>query len=121
MDNFDWNRSKEDLLTETRYVLADVLEGTGYTIVRNTTQGEKMNNIYRIGSDKRVAFIVPIQTRNSFTFVFNIEYLPAVQASGAKIGKLEEIKKGRYPNWRQAKDLSYNDLRLALSSFVKHF
>ena len=61
MDSFDWNRSKEDLLSEMRIALSDVFDGTDYTIVRNPTQGEKMNNIYRRGSNKRSAFVIPLQ------------------------------------------------------------
>ena len=58
MDSFDWNRSKEDLLTEMRIALSDVFDGTDYSIVRNPTQGEKMNNIYRRGRNKRSAFVM---------------------------------------------------------------
>ena len=120
MDSFDWNRSKEDLLTEMRIALSDVFEETDYTIVRNPTQGEKMNNIYRKGRNKRSAFVVPLQSRMSFTFAFNTEYLPAIKMSGAKLGELKEIKKDRYPNWKQYTNLSYDDLRLVLSAFVQH-
>ena len=50
MDTFVWNRSKEDLLSELCLAVSDIFEGTDYTIVRNPTQGEKMNNIYLQGS-----------------------------------------------------------------------
>lgn len=120
MDTFEWDRSKEDLLTEMRIALSDVFDGTDYSIVRNPTQGEKMNNIYRKGRNKRSAFVIPLQRRMSFTFAFNTEYLPAIKMSGAKLGELKEIKKDRYPNWKQYTNLSYDDLRLVLSAFVQH-
>lgn len=54
MDTFEWNKSKEDLLKEMCLALSDVFEETDYTIVRNPTHGEKMNNIYLRGNNKRV-------------------------------------------------------------------
>ena len=95
MDSFDWNRSKEELLTESRTALRDIFEGTNYTMIRNPTMGERMNNIYCNGSDKRVAFLIPLRQSQDFTFVFNIEYLPIIQRSGAKLGELKEIKKNK--------------------------
>ena len=56
----------------------------------------------------------------SFTFAFNTEYLPAIKMSGAKLGELKEIKKDKYPTWKQYTNLSYDDLRLVLSAFVQH-
>ena len=120
MEHFDWDRSKEDLLTETRLSLSDIFEGSDYTIVRNPTVGEIMNNIYLCGYSKRLAFLVPVKRKQCFTLAFKIEYLPAVQNSGAKLGELKEIKKGKYPNWRQYEDISYEDLRWMLSAFVCH-
>lgn len=120
MDSFDWNRSKEDLLTEMRIVFSDIFDGTDYSIVRNPTQGEKMNNIYRRGTNKRSAFVIPLQRRKSFTFAFNTEYFPAIKMSGAKLGELKDIKKDKYPTWKQYTNLSYDDLRLVLSAFVQH-
>ena len=113
MDTFEWNRSKEDLLTEMQLALSDVFDGNDYTIVRNPTQGEKMNNIYYRGSNKRLAFVIPLQRSQSFTFAFNTEYLPVIKMSGAHLGELKEIKKDKYPNWKQYKNLSYSDLKLA--------
>ena len=120
MDSFDWNRSKEELLTESRTALRDIFEGTNYTMIRNPTMGERMNNIYCNGSDKRVAFLIPLRQSQDFTFVFNIEYLPIIQRSGAKLGELKEIKKNKYPNWKQYSHLSYDDVRLILSAFVQY-
>ena len=89
MDTFEWDRSKEDILTEMRIALSDVFDETDNTIVRNPTQGEKRNNIYRKGRNKRSAFVIPLQSRMSFTFAFNTEYLPAIKMSGAKLGELK--------------------------------
>lgn len=120
MNYFDWDRSREELLTETRFSVSDIFNGTDYTIVRNPTQGEKMNNIYLQGSSRRSAYVVLVQTRQDFTFAFRIEYLPAIQMSGAKLGGLKEIKKNRCSYWKQYENISYDDLRLILSAFVNH-
>ena len=121
MDTFEWNKSKDDLLKEMCLALSDVFEETDYTIVRNPTHGEKMNNIYLRGNNKRVAYVIPVQSRQSFTFAFNMDYLPIIETSDAKLGELKEIRKNRYPTWKQYENLSYEDLRLVLSAFVQHF
>ena len=120
MDYFDWDRNREELLTETRFAVSDIFDGTDYTIIRNPTQGEKMNNIYLQGSSRRSAYVVPVQSRQDFTFAFRIEFLPAIQKSGAKLGEPKEIKKNRCPYWKQYENISYGDLRRILSAFVNH-
>ena len=120
MNSFDWDRSVEDLLTETRLAVSDIFEGTQYVIIRNPTNGEQMNNIYLQGKSGREAFVMAHPSTRTFRIVFKTDYLPVIQASGAKLGELKEIRKDRYPNWRVYTDLDLSDLRLVLSAFVKH-
>ncbi len=117
---FDWDRGREDLLAEMRLSLSDIFESTDYTIVRNPTDNEMMNNIYIRGNSKRVAFVIPVKKRQTFTFAFKTDYLAVIQSSGAKLGELKEIKPGRCPYWRKYENLTFDDLRCALSAFVKH-
>ncbi len=117
---FDWDRGLEDLLAEMRISLSDIFEETDYTINRNPTNNEKMNNIYIKGDLKRVAFVMPIKKRQTFTFAFKTDYLAIIQSSGAKLGELKEIKPGRYPYWRKYENLTIDNLRCVLSAFVKH-
>ena len=116
---FDWDRSVEDLLTETRRQLLPVFAGTGYRLVRDGKDGEKMNNILPSFSERRVGYIVPKRRNRCFTIAFQKEYLYSIRASGAKhTDILKEIKPGRYPNWGQFDGLSFEDLQLAVKAIL---
>ena len=120
MQEINWNMTVEDILAESRLLLADIFEGTNYSIMRNPKSGEKMNNVYLKGIDGRIAYIVPKNQRQIFHLAFQTEYLHAVCASGVKIVELKEIKSGRYPNWRWIDNLTFDDLRVALKAIVTH-
>ena len=120
MREINWNMTIEDILTESRLLLADIFEGTNYSIIRNPKSGEKMNNLYMSGIDGRIAYIVPKKQRRIFYLAFQTEYSHAVLASGVKSVELKEIKPGRYPNWRWIDNLTFDDLRVAVKAIVTH-
>ena len=120
MREINWNMTIEDILTESRLLLADIFEGTNYSIIRNPKSGEKMNNLYMSGIDGRIAYIVPKKQRRIFHLAFQTEYSHAVIASGVKSVELKDIKPGRYPNWRWIDNLTFDDLRVAVKAIVTH-
>ena len=104
--SMNWDADIETILKAFVDDLSEILEGTDYYVMRNSTIGEKCVNLMKVGVSTRVGHIWPKKRLQAVDVCLMKNQINTI-SSKITLPESTEVKKDRLKDWRGFPKLSY--------------